>query len=161
VISISLHKVGKKFNREWIFRDLSFELQAGEKLLIRGGNGSGKSTLLQIISGFVSATEGNIAWHWQTEILKAEALYKKISLASPYLQLTEELTAEELITHLATFKPFTGNKSAIEILDIAQLSHARHKYIRQYSSGMKQRLKLALALLADTSLVLLDEPYRP
>jgi len=158
LISITLNNLGKKFNREWIFRQLSFELGAGEKLLIRGGNGSGKSTLLQIISGFVSQSEGNLVWQFGDKVLAVEHLYKQIALASPYLQLTEDFTAVELIRHLQSTKPFLQNLTADELLEIAQLGHARHKFIRQYSSGMKQRLKLALALLADTPLLLLDEP---
>jgi ABC-type multidrug transport system ATPase subunit len=158
LISITLNNLGKKFNREWIFRQLSFELGAREKLLIRGGNGSGKSTLLQIISGFVSQSEGNVVWQAADKVLAVEQLYKQIALASPYLQLTEDFTAVELIRHLQSTKPFIQNLTADELLEIAQLGHARHKFIRQYSSGMKQRLKLALALLADTPLLLLDEP---
>lgn len=158
MISITLNNLGKKFNREWIFRQLSFELGAREKLLIRGGNGSGKSTLLQIISGFVSQSEGNVVWQAADKVLAVEQLYKQIALASPYLQLTEDFTAVELIRHLQSTKPFIQNLTADELLEIAQLGHARHKFIRQYSSGMKQRLKLALALLADTPLLLLDEP---
>ena len=133
-------------------------MSPGERLLIRGGNGSGKSTLLQLISGFVSLSEGTIQWRLNEKTLSVQELYKHLSLASPYLQLTEEFTAPELITHLALAKPFVKNLQADQILEIAQLSHARHKFIRQYSSGMKQRLKLALALMADTPLLLLDEP---
>lgn len=158
MISIELNKIGKKFNREWIFRDLSFQLAASDSLLIRGGNGSGKSTLLQIMSGFVSHSEGSIRWEKQGSTIAATEVYKHLALASPYLQLTEDFTAPELIQHLAPAKPFVENHNSERILDVAQLSHARHKFIRHYSSGMKQRLKLALALMADTPLLLLDEP---
>lgn len=158
MISLALNNVGKKYNREWIFRNITFELSGGEKLLIRGGNGSGKSTLLQILSGFVSVSEGQVLWTQNEKPIELEHVYKKISLASPYLQLTEEFTAIELIEHLKRTKPFVGNLHSEQILEIAQLTHARHKFIRQYSSGMKQRLKLALALLADSPLLLLDEP---
>jgi ABC-type multidrug transport system ATPase subunit len=158
VISISLHSLGKKFNREWIFRRVNFDLQAGEKLLIQGGNGSGKSTLLQVISGYVTSTEGKITYQLDGKEIEQEALRHHVSLASPYLQVIEELTPLELIEHLTLAKPMIDGLGAEQVLEIAQLQHAKHKYIRQFSSGMKQRLKLALAILADTPLLLLDEP---
>lgn len=161
MISITLDNVGKKFNKEWIFRRLHFEIIPGEKIVILGGNGSGKSTLLQVISGYVTASEGKIIYRDtqnQNSEIEQEEMRKHLSFASPYLQLIEDFTAAELIQHLAPAKPFLSGLSSDQIIEIAQLNHARHKFIRQYSSGMKQRLKLALAILADTSTLLLDEP---
>lgn len=158
MLSISLHSLGKKYNREWIFRGLDLEVNAADRLLIQGGNGSGKSTLLQVLSGFVTPSEGSITHSLNGTIIVPEQFKNHLSLASPYLQLIEEFTAIELINHLSLAKPFIDKLSAETIVDIAQLSQAKHKFIRHYSSGMKQRLKLALAFLADTPLLLLDEP---
>jgi len=60
LLSIAINNLGKKFNREWIFRNLSLTITEGQKLVILGGNGSGKSTLLQIFAGFVSPSEGRL-----------------------------------------------------------------------------------------------------
>lgn len=158
MLSLSLNNLGKKYNREWIFRGINLEVQPLERLLIQGGNGSGKSTLLQIIAGFVTVTEGSISHYRNDQPISQEHLRKHIAMASPYLQVIEEFTAGELIDHLREAKPFINKLSTTEIIDIAQLSAAKNKYIRHYSSGMKQRLKLALAFLADTPLLLLDEP---
>lgn len=158
MLGITLDKVGKKYNREWIFRGITHEIKPLDRLLIQGGNGSGKSTLLQIISGFVTFTEGTLVHTLGAKNIGQEVLRKHIALASPYLQVIEEFTAAELIDHLREAKPFVNNLSTPEILEIAQLTAAKNKYIRHYSSGMKQRLKLALAFLADTPLLLLDEP---
>lgn len=158
MLTITLDKAGKKFNREWIFRQLSFTIHPGDRLAVLGGNGSGKSTLLQVISGYVQLNEGAISFALNGQAVPVDDINRQVSLASPYLQLIEDFTAPELITHIAGAKPFKQNLGARDILKIAELEHAADKYIRQYSSGMKQRLKLALAFLADTPLLLLDEP---
>ena len=161
MLSIQLNNLGKKFNREWIFRNLSYSIHPNQKLLISGGNGSGKSTLLQVLSGFVSQNEGTLEYQKiesPGQALSPETARNYISFASPYLQLTEEFTAVELIEHIKIYKPFINRLSAAEVLDISGLLAAKHKFIRQFSSGMKQRLKLALAILSDTPVLLLDEP---
>jgi ABC-type multidrug transport system ATPase subunit len=155
---IILDNVGKKFNREWIFRGLSCEISPGEKMVILGGNGSGKSTLLQAISSFVSVNEGSVNYFDPEKKIEPESFKDHLSFASPYLQLVEEFTATELIEHLLNFKKFRAGMSSSEILKMAELSHAGNKFVKQYSSGMKQRLKLALAILADSNILMLDEP---
>lgn len=158
MLSIRLDNVGKKFGREWIFRRLSLSIDPGSRLAILGGNGSGKSTLLQIIAGYVTPNEGKVH-HYRNEVpVTSESVYRHLSFASPYLQLPEDLTGAETIRHIASFKPFSESIPVNDVLSIAGLAHAAEKPVRQYSSGMKQRLKLALAILADTSLILLDEP---
>jgi ABC-type multidrug transport system ATPase subunit len=159
LVHISLQNIGKRFNREWIFRRLNLELPPGSRLVIQGGNGSGKSTLIQMISGFVTPTEGTILIKNSAgQPLGEEKIKDVVSLASPYLQLLEDLTAPELISHLRLYKKFRHNMGGDQILEVSELLHVRKKHIRHYSSGMKQRLKLALAILADTPLLLLDEP---
>lgn len=160
MLSIQLNNLGKKFNKEWIFRNLSYTINANQKLLISGGNGSGKSTFLQVLSGFVTQNEGSLDYKLtdSNELIPLEKIKNYISLASPYLQLTEEMTAYELIEHIKMFKPFVNQFSSIEILETSGLLNSKDKLIRQFSSGMKQRLKLAIAILGDTPLLLLDEP---
>lgn len=158
MLECRLHKLGKKYNREWIYRNLDYTIPAGGRLLIQGGNGSGKSTLLQTIAGFVTATEGSVEYQANNQRIEPERMRHYVSFASPYLQLIEEFTAQELIDHLRSSKPFIDNLSSSQIVSIAQLNKANHKFIRQYSSGMKQRLKLAIAIMTDTPLLLLDEP---
>ncbi len=158
MISISLNKIGKKFQREWIFRNIDLDIAEGEKLVILGGNGSGKSTLLQVISGFVGASEGSILFRRNGLEIKPDDLHRHISFASPYIQLIEEFTLREVVEHVQEFKKFRNNLSSNNIIESIQLSAAADKMVRQFSSGMKQRLKLGLAILADTPLLLLDEP---
>lgn len=156
--TIALNNLGKKFNREWIFRGLDIQIQSGRKLLIRGGNGSGKSTLLQVISGFITPNEGEVVFSTAQGKIEQQDHKNYISFASPYLQLVEDFTLVEMIEHSRIFKPLIKDLSTEEILVHIGLKMAKDKFIRQFSSGMKQRLKLGLAILADTPVLLLDEP---
>ena len=158
MLSIHLNNVGKKFRREWIFRKLNYDIQPCQKLAILGGNGSGKSTLLQILSGFIASSEGTVTYVLENETLTNETVHRYISLASPYLQVIEDFTLIEMVEHTKVFKPFHKSISTTEFIELIQLPQASNKYIREFSSGMKQRLKLGLAILSETPLLLLDEP---
>jgi ABC-type multidrug transport system ATPase subunit len=157
-LHIRLEGIGKKFGSEWIFKNLNLNLAPGDKLVILGGNGSGKSTLLQIISGYVLPNVGKLIFKDGEKTEDPENFKDHLSIATPYLELVEDYTLTELIDHCSVYKPFQNNLSANEIIEIAELKHAENKYIKNYSSGMKQRVKLALAILADCPLLLLDEP---
>lgn len=141
---------------------MNYTIAPGQKLVILGGNGSGKSTLLQVISGFVGINEGQLIYTQTTgtsaQQVAEEELRRLVSFSSPYLQLIEDFTMLEMIEHAAQFKPFQAGLNSQEVMKIAELHHAANKPIKQFSSGMKQRLKLALAILADTPILLLDEP---
>jgi ABC-type multidrug transport system ATPase subunit len=159
MISIKLNQIGKKFGREWIFKGLSLEILPYDKLVILGGNGSGKSTLLQLISGFLSFNEGEIVFISTKGVKIADDKVKDlIALASPYLQLIEDYTIVEMIEHVSSFKPFMNQLTTNQLIEMMDFSFAKDKYIKQFSSGMKQRLRLGLAILADTPILLLDEP---
>ena len=158
MLSIQLNNLGKKYNREWIFKDLDYQIHANQKLLISGGNGSGKSTVLQVLSGFITPNEGSLTYRLGDKNIAIEKIKNHISFASPYLQLLEDLTLQELIDHIKIYKPFVNQISTNEVIGLLELSPAKNKYIKQFSSGMKQRLKLGLAILCDTPLLLLDEP---
>jgi ABC-type multidrug transport system ATPase subunit len=151
---ISLTDAGKRYNREWIFRHLDQQFLAGQTYAIIGPNGSGKSTLLQVIAGSTALSEGRI----NMDNVKDEDHYQKVSIAAPYLELIEEMSGLEFLQFHAGFKPFVNGMDAIGVLDRVQLSHAGIKQIRYYSSGMKQRLKLAQCILSQSDFVLLDEP---
>lgn len=159
MIEIELHNLGKRFSREWIFRGVTTSIGKNEKLVITGANGSGKSTLLQIISGYVLPTEGKLKWKLNNgNEINNDSIYKHVSIASPMLELIEEFTAVEIINHQKEFKKFQDNFTANDLLEIALLNQHKNKSIKHFSSGMKQRLKLLLAVTADVPLLLLDEP---
>ncbi len=158
LLTLQLNNLGKKFYKEWVFRNLNFTIFANQKLVILGGNGSGKSTLLQIISGFVTQSEGDLEYSLSDSKIVPEELKNHISFASPYLQILEEFTLQEILEHCLIFKPFINNFSVKQIINLIELDGSKNKLVKQFSSGMKQRLKLGLAILSDTPLLLLDEP---
>jgi ABC-type multidrug transport system ATPase subunit len=156
-MKILLTDAGKRYNREWIFRHLTQVFETGQCYAITGHNGSGKSTLLQVVAGAILPNEGKLVMTTNSEIA-AEEHYKYVSITAPYLELVEEMTATEFLDFHRSFKPFLQNMSLPDVLKEVELSHAADKQIRYFSSGMKQRLKLAQGILSDTAFVLLDEP---
>ncbi|MFN8345030.1 MAG: ATP-binding cassette domain-containing protein [Spirosomataceae bacterium] len=157
-MQLLIDRLGKRFNREWIFKDFSLELQAGQSCTFVGPNGSGKSTLLQVISGVIPLTEGKINYRLNNQTIEEDKWYKQLVIAAPYLELIEEFTLTELLDFHEGFKPFKIGITKSEILERVELDTARQKAIKYFSSGMKQRLKLALAFYSDVPMVMLDEP---
>lgn len=155
---ISLTDAGKRFNREWIFRHFTYQFEKGRSYAITGPNGSGKSTLLQVLSGSMHFNEGSCEWAIGNMQLANETVYNHVSICAPYLEVVEELTLREFLDFHQAFKPFLSGFSAERIIAILNLEKAANKQIRYYSSGMKQRVKLAQCIFSDTTIVLLDEP---
>ena len=157
-MQITATGLSKRFAREWIFRDLTHTFRAGTATAILGPNGAGKSTLLNTLSGQILPTAGTILYEFQGQPVTVEDVPAHLAYAAPYLELIEELTLTELIRFHTRFKPLRPGLSAEDLITLMYLEKSRHKLVRDFSSGMKQRLKLALALYADTPLLLLDEP---
>jgi ABC-type multidrug transport system ATPase subunit len=155
-MQIKLNNAGKRYNRDWIFRNVNYVFSTGNKYAITGSNGSGKSTLLQVIAGSIIFNEGNIEYKNNDTLITEEEIYNYIAIATPYLELIEEMTTGEMLDFHSQFKPLT--KDPKEIIELIGLEKATNKQIRYFSSGMKQRLKLALAFFSDSSILLLDEP---
>lgn len=157
-MNITLSNTGKRFNREWIFRHCSYTFTSGKNYAITGPNGSGKSTLLQVIAGATLHNEGTIEYNNGDKLTSNEKHYSNISIAAPYLELIEEMTAKEMLTFHSKFKPLIQSLSIEDMLKIVGLEKAVNKQLRYFSSGMKQRLKLAQAFFSKTPVLLLDEP---
>jgi len=157
-MTILLSDAGKRFNRDWIFRHLTYAFEAGNSYAITGPNGSGKSTLLQAISASMQVSEGNIQYSIDNNQVEIEEVYRHVSICAPYLELVEEMTLAEFLSFHQNFKSFLSGITIEKIISILNLENAADKQIRYYSSGMKQRVKLAQCIFSDTSIVLLDEP---
>lgn len=156
-MNISLKNIGRRFNRDWIFRGIDFEFKNNQKYAILGPNGSGKSTLLSVILGSLTPSEGEIRYENGAEI-RVENIYQHISFAAPYLDLVEEFTLQETIEFHFKFKPYADGLDAREVLSLLGLQKSQDKALKHFSSGMKQRTKLALACCANTPILILDEP---
>jgi ABC-type multidrug transport system ATPase subunit len=157
-MEIILNQIGRRYNFNWIFKSINHHIQPSQKLVILGSNGSGKSTLMQIMAGAISPSEGSLKWKLNESEIPSEKIYNYLSFASPYLELIEDFTLlEQLKFHFSIKKPIQ-QISLNEMVKISGLSHAADKRITYFSSGMKQRVKLLIAILSDTPLLMLDEP---
>lgn len=156
-MKIILENTGRRFNKEWIFKNVNITFSPNEFYAILGSNGSGKSTFLQIVSGYLMPSDGKIEFH-QDSIIEQDKVYKHISIASPALELFEDLTLEETIHYHFQFKNILQEIEIKQLPELLQLKGNEKKQLRNFSSGMKQRVKLGLAILSDTSVLLLDEP---
>ncbi|MBL6445975.1 ABC transporter ATP-binding protein [Fulvivirga sp. 29W222] len=157
-MEVSLQNLAKRYNKEWIFKDLSYDLAAGECYALIGSNGSGKSTLLQIISGYHLPSAGSIAYMNQGAPIAPEHIFQHISISTPYMELIDEFTLREHLDFHFKFRKMREGYTVHKIIESCLLLSARDKYIKNFSSGMKQRLKLALSFYTESKLVLLDEP---
>lgn len=152
-MKIILQDLGKKYNRQWIFRHLNCEIGEGSKIAVTGHNGSGKSTLLKVIGGYVTPSEGKV--NLQGDFDKKHP-QTDFAIVAPYLNLLEEFTLNEHLNFHAKFK--TQLISNQEIIGFCGLSGNEDKQVSDFSSGMKQRLRLSLAFFYKYKIILLDEP---
>ena len=157
-MKIQLANVGKRYNYEWIFRNINYEFTSDSNYVILGANGSGKSTLLQVIAGNLMSSEGSISYRSAQKEVIQENIFSYLSIATPYLDLFEEFTLEESIEFQKKFKSYYKDMDGKQIIDILQLEKAAGKQLKYFSSGMKQRVRLALAIISKTPILLLDEP---
>lgn len=157
-MEISLKDAGKRFNFNWIIRKANLQIESGSRWVLLGANGSGKSTLLQILAGSTGLSEGEIHWRLHQKKIAQEDVYSSISIAAPYLELIEEFSLREHLAFHFSVKPAIDGLSLAELLELSGLKSKADLRISYFSSGMKQRVKLLLAILSDTPLLLLDEP---
>lgn len=140
--------LGKKYGRRWIFRNVEFSLGLGDALLVVGPNGSGKSTLLKVVAGLVPASAGSVRLEGDPR--------RTLGYASLDLNLYPHLTARE---HLELAGELRGCEArADELLHKVGLAEAADKFAVSLSTGMRMRLKLALAVQGEPPVLLLDEP---
>lgn len=156
-VTLRCDNLGKAFGRRWLFRKLSLEVPKGEGLVIVGPNGSGKTTLLRLLCGLVLPTEGNIVWHWNGYHLPPRQARPLIGAVLPECEPYDELTAWENLRLVADLRG-----ASVELLpawlERVGLTNAKNQLVREFSSGMRLRLKLAMALLHEPPFLLLDEP---
>jgi len=157
-MKITLQNIGRRFNRDWIFRNIDYTFTSGETYAILGPNGSGKSTLLQVLNGSLSPSAGDISYYLDDQLLEIDTVFKQLSLAAPYLEVIEEFSLDEMIDFHFKFKAYRPGMDKEGVINLLSLAGARNKLIKYFSSGMKQRLKLALAFCSDTPMLMLDEP---
>ena len=174
-LSLSLQAVTKRYARAPIFSPVTFEVGGSEIVAITGANGSGKSTLLKIIAGVTEPTKGKCTWKIdQTYLANREnvrgreissiprEIQKTLGYVSPYLELYNELTAVEHVEFVAELKgeKITKEEAINELISFGLDKEiaASDRTMNQYSSGMQQRVRLAMAFNSKPKILLLDEP---
>lgn len=158
-MEISLEQIGKRYRGNWVFRGVDRCVHQAERLAVLGPNGSGKSTLLQIIAGLLLPSEGHLhLMRADGQRLSSEEHVQSISFTAPYLELPEELPLRVLLKHHFRFRSLISGLSLADLPTLWMLDREADVPVKYFSSGMKQRVKLGLALLTETPIVLLDEP---
>jgi len=157
-MEITVKDLGKQFKEEWIFRNLDYRFLSDNIYAIIGPNGSGKSTLIQVLSGYLPQSHGTVSYLSGEKRISPENFFLHISVATPYIELIEEFTTRELLDFHFKFKALSPAIQLDEFLEVIELGGTDDKMIKNFSSGMKQRLKLGLAFYARTPIILLDEP---
>lgn len=157
-MNIIATELSKRFNREWIFHKLSYRFEFGKTYALVGPNGSGKSTLLQILTGQVPPSGGTLSYETGAGHFDSHEVYKSLAVAAPYMDLIDEFTLYEMVKFHFCFKQTCNGITIDEIIEKMELTHARQKQVSNFSSGMRQRLKLGLAFFSKAELLFLDEP---
>ena len=155
---ISATGLGKKYQKEWIFRHLDAEFDSGKSYAITGHNGSGKSTLLQLLTSFFPPTEGKVGYFVDNQEVSIEEHYQYFDIVTPYLELIEEFTLKEFLSFHFKFKKLKVGLGLPDFVNKVYLEDDLDKLIGNFSSGMKQRLKLGLAFFSESPVTFLDEP---
>ncbi len=155
---IQLNRIGKRFRYRPIFEGVDLDLSPQHRYAITGPNGSGKSTLLKIIAGQLTPSNGQITYSLQGKSVEVGAVYQHLAYAAPYIDLIESFSLTENLRFYNSLKSFQNNLSIAGLKDMLNLRAGKDQAIKYFSSGMKQRLRLALAICTDSPILLLDEP---
>lgn len=157
-MTITLQDVGRRYDREWIFRHLDYTFVSGKTYAILGPNGSGKSTLIKTLTGSLSPSEGKVGYSLEGKKIDTEYVYQHMVIAAPYVELIEEFSLHEMIDFHFKFKVYKSGFDKERLLELLALKDTGQKEIKHFSSGMKQRLRLALSCCTRSDVIFLDEP---
>jgi ABC-type multidrug transport system ATPase subunit len=151
--------IEKKFRKEWIFKKFNGAFEAGSAYALLGPNGSGKSTLLKILAQFSLPTNGQVEFQQPDgSVIPSDEAHQYIAFAAPYVELIEEFTLAELLQFLQKLDFIAADLTVDSFEQYMDLSPGKSKLIKNYSSGMRQKIKLAIALLSPRPILCLDEP---
>jgi heme exporter protein A len=153
------NRLSKRFGSRLLFREMTFSVEDGGLLAVIGANGSGKSTLLRILAGVLTPSAGSASLYVDGRRVLKNRHPLHVGLVAPYLNVYDGFTARENLLFIARARRIPDAKARTdEILDFVTLLDRSEDLVATYSSGMKQRIKFAAALLPEPQLLLLDEP---
>jgi heme exporter protein A len=158
-MQLTVKNISKSFSGKQILKDLSFVVNAGQAAALIGPNGSGKTTMLRILCTLLRPDKGEINFQLDDSQIALTKFKEYFSLVGPYLQLYEELSAYENMKFVARLKSIPDpNEKIYQLLNQVGLKGRGTDHVKTYSSGMKQRLKYAFAMMSDPDVLFLDEP---
>ncbi len=157
-MKILAEHVAKKFRQELVIKQFNYTFHSGNSYALTGPNGSGKSTLLKLLSQFSLPTSGHIHYHHLDVPISSDDAFQYVAFVAPYTELIEEFSPSDLIEFLrkSTFLPNHFTIEAFE--EFSELRTSRSKIIKNFSSGMRQKVKLSLAMASQRPILFLDEP---
>lgn len=157
-MKICLEATGKRYLKNWVFSHINYVFEQPGSYALLGSNGSGKSTLLRIIAGMQAPSTGKVVYSDNNENMAVTGVFSHLSFCAPGMEIVEEMTLVEFLEFHFSFKKMMPGLSIKSIIEMTGLTKAMHKQLGDYSSGMKQRAKLAQAIFSDTPILMLDEP---
>lgn len=158
IMKISADSISKKFVHHHVFRNVQLTLESPHSYALLGVNGSGKSTLLRILAGMQQPSKGKLVYSFDGHIIPENVIFKHISFCAPGMDIIEEMSLKEFLQFHFHFKKPLAGLSVTDIIELMGIKNAGDKLIGDFSSGMKQRVKLAQAIFSDTAALFLDEP---
>lgn len=157
-MKITLHNLGRRFNQDWVFKGVDYTFASNNKYAILGPNGSGKSTLIRVLTGQLTPSVGKMTYSESNTPIHIDDVYSKVAIAAPYIDLIEEFTLRELVDFHFSFKEYLPGFNRKELIAFLKMEQYAEKQVQYFSSGMKQRVKLALACCCNAKMLFLDEP---
>ena len=159
MLAIKVENLKKNFGERKVISSLNLELRQGESVAITGPNGSGKTTLLKLLLALLRPSSGKVTYYDDDRVLSREELRHRISFVSPYLSLYDQLSAEENLQFFTAVRGgnITGKDIDSLLLKVGLVGRGMD-LVSEYSTGMKQRLKYAVALSSKPDFLLIDEP---
>ena len=159
MIELAAEGIGQRFGRRILFRGLEFVARGGETLAITGSNGSGKSTLVRIVAGVMRPTKGSVRLTLESGQVPESERPFSTGLVAPYLNVYDGFSPRENLAFVARARRLSNARERIDaVLDRVTLADRADDLVGTFSSGMKQRMRFAAAMVADPPVMILDEP---
>ncbi len=158
-VLLSAKGITKSYKRKTVLKDAELLLEQGSALCVFGANGSGKSTLLDILALAARPDSGSLLINGQNALSDPRKLRRRIGYAPQDIALFEELTVKENLIVWSSGDKRESEEAAYKIMDELMLAQYARKKIRELSGGQKRRVNLAVALLGDPDMLVLDEPF--
>ena len=159
MIAIEIKNLNKKFRNTLAVKNINFKINKGKIIGLVGPNGCGKTTTIGMMLGLIKPTSGSVLINGKNIENDRTNLLEKMNFISPYIELPKKLTIEE---NLIVFGKLYGVKNLeskiLELMEILNLLEFKKRKTGELSSGQKNRVSLAKALINDPEILLLDEP---